>query len=868
MLIGKNSTATKTADFKEWDESVRFRHSVAGCILAMVLMPAGIGLDAVLYPQYIWEFVTVRLLCDVGVCLVLFALLVDKKRRFIRPLGVLWALLPALAISYMIAATNGVHSTYHTGLILVMIAVTLLMPWTLKEVIITSLLTLLLYAGACIVGGFELELFVNNFFFLSLIAVICGASSFYTSRNRIQEFSLQQQVLDRNNELTQSYDKLARLEEAKSRFLANASHELRTPLTVVLAPLEETLERDDLHEDVRNSLTMARSNALRLLKLINDLLESMRLDNDSIQLECRPIELSGFIAAQVESAAYLAKMAGIQLHYTQPDMPMVISGDVSRLERIMMNLLSNAVKFTPTGGRVDVACTEKNKQAVITVTDTGIGIPKDQLDQIFERFYQVDSSDTREFLGSGIGLSLVRELVELHDGSIEVASQPEKGSCFTLSLPIQTEPSSQQHAQALPGASLQQRLGDMYREAESLSVITTKRKNTTTLSPQDTKRYHIYVIDDEPAVRAYLEKCLSEEYNVTAYDRATAALSACKESCPDAILVDMMMPEMNGIQFCQTLRNDFKEHRVRVVMLTARSDSETKLKALEGGADDFLLKPFSVMELRSRLRNLLQAYGLQEELRTRNTELDEALSQLRTTEAQLIQSEKVNALGVMAGGILHEVNNPLNYAMTALHFAKSLPTVQDDTELAEIVGDAEEGMERIKRITTDLKVFAHPSSGRPETDKVLLTEVLSKAERMCSHDLKGIAVHIDVNTDIHVSASKENLIHVFINIFSNACRALRHSECPQIEITTHEHGDNIDIRVTDNGSGIAPQNIDKIFDPFFSDSDIGDGIGLGLSLCRTIVQQCSGSISAESDGTSQTTLIVSLKRYIREGVPA
>ena len=690
MTSDENIAAIEAA-YKVADHDLRVRYSKIGCVLALVLVPVFWGLDWTVYRDYVWSMLNARLLCDAGIAIVLVLLFTRVGRRNIRVLGIMWAIFPGIAIAWMIYATEGAMSPYYAGLNLVMIIVCLLMPWTAAEVIALCALTVSMYLGACIGhqvrlsdAPFRYPILINNMYFIIATALICVTASVLMGRRRFEDFRLRHELDGRNQEL-------AEMDRLKSEFFANISHELRTPLTLILSPVEELLNRRHLDDPMRDSLELMRQNGLRLLKLINDLLDMVRLEGGRTEFARRPVDLATFVPGIVDSVRHLATTKGLRIVADgEGDEPLVVAGDPSCLEKVFLNLLTNAIKFTADGGSITTHWRCENGSAQVQVTDTGIGIPESELPFIFDRFRQVDGSSTREYQGVGLGLSLARELVEKHDGRMTVTSKVGTGTTFRVTLPmvddvvvnvddVETE---------------RDPMAKMLQEADraGLAVQKVEGQDLAEVGHGDAR---VLVVDDEPDMRRFIVSILTDDYRVLQAADGETGLTTARSERPDLMVLDLMLPGMNGLEVCRELKSHDRTKDIKVVLLTAKADEKSKIDALERGADDFLTKPFSSVEIRTRLANLLQTSQLQRDLRHRNDELTQTLKQLRDTEAQLVQSEKMNALGSLAAGLLHEINNPLNYTLTAMQLAlESAP--RDDEDLMDTLNDIDEAHSRYR----------------------------------------------------------------------------------------------------------------------------------------------------------------------------
>jgi C4-dicarboxylate-specific signal transduction histidine kinase len=361
------------------------------------------------------------------------------------------------------------------------------------------------------------------------------------------------------------------------------------------------------------------------------------------------------------------------------------------------------------------------------------------------------------------------------------------------------------------------------------------------------------VADDEPDMLRFLKSQLVDRFEVLEAVDGQQAIEKAAQFLPDIILLDMMMPEKDGLQACREIRERTSTQSIPIILLTARADEETKMAALDAGASDFLPKPFSTTELHVRIRNLVESHSYQMKLSKQNQALESTIDQLKETEMQLVQTEKLASLGRMSAGIIHEINNPLNFATTGLftlrNKGKHLPPEQRD-EYAEVLNDVEEGIKRVKTIVTDLRMFSHPNT--EQVDDVDVSQVVGSALRFLSSEWKD-RVEIERNIPEHhtVPANKNKLIHVITNLLQNALDAMKsktfENEKPKIVISgTTENGKSL-ITIRDNGPGIESKHLDKIFDPFFTTKDVGEGMGLGLSICYRIVQESGGRILVKTE---------------------
>lgn len=854
-----NDPAFKTA-FEAENRRDQIAHSTLASVLSMILMPAGTLMDYKKYGSEVgWYFLKLRVCSSllVGVVWLWFHM---TGRKHYRVFGVGWYIAPMVFILWMIHAARDPQSPYYAGLNLVLLALGLLSPWTYRQNLISALALILLFIGALPRNTDQASIY-SNLFFISSTATIVVAGSYASYRQRYREFQLRWE-LDRNKrELEESNRKLMELDEIKSRFFANISHELRTPLTLLLAPLETMLQRfhKSLDEETRSLLLTMRANGMRLLKLINDLLDLVRLESGRMEVKKEPVALSDFMKGLASAGSALAADKRITLTCDVDARIRTVAIDRDKLEKIVLNLVFNALKFTPTGGRVELKVTPCDQDLVISVADTGVGISEKNLPYVFDRFWQADGSSNRKHQGVGIGLALVKELTEIQGGQVTVESTVGVGTTFRVALPYQpadapVHPAPLPTTEEVGTVSSEEWLTNLYRRAELFPGVHSAQPVTPPLETANSNGHPtILLADDEPDMLRFLKSQLSLQYRVIEAVDGDQAVEKSGQFLPDLVVLDMMMPGRDGLEACRALRETPSTRSIPVLLLTARADEETKLAALSAGANDFLAKPFSTTELLVRIKNLVDSYAYQCKLAKQKSELENTIDLLKETETQLVQAEKLASLGRMSAGIIHEINNPLNYAATGLFTLRKKGAQlapRDQMEYNEILNDVEEGLTRVKTIVTDLRTFTRPDTESRE--KVDLVSAVASALRFTSSEWKN-TVEIEQSLPEHlvVVANKNKMIQVLVNLLQNSLDALKSKpfkgEKPTIWLEGAEQKGMVVLKIRDNGIGIPPENRDKIFDPFFTTKEVGQGMGLGLSICYRILQEFNGRIRVRSE---------------------
>ncbi|MBX2822505.1 MAG: response regulator [Rhodothermaceae bacterium] len=448
----------------------------------------------------------------------------------------------------------------------------------------------------------RLPFFWQTWWFYSLAAVflIFSGSSVYLFRVKqlkAREATLERIVTERTAELKQA-------NELKSRFLANISHEFRTPLTLTFGPLEDALSgRFSTLDEALPSFERARRNGNRLLRLINQLLDLSKIDAGALLLRPNRSDLTQHLRQITALFDSFAESKNIHFAKQIPGDSLSYVYDVDKIEKVVVNLLSNAFKFTPPGGKVSVSFSSANGGIEIIVADTGAGISREHLPHLFDRFYQAESTSTRSHEGTGIGLALAKELVELHDGTIRVESTEGFGSRFTVQLP--ESPKSEVQG---PEPEVVERAPKPVLATTVLDELPTPTTsiNSRPRTPDSGPLPVILVIEDNPDMRAYISTHMGNDFELIEAENGRIGVEKAIESVPDLVLSDVMMPEMDGIEACSAIKADERTSHIPVILLTARAQVEDRIAGFESGADAYLAKPFNAEELLVRVNGLIE----------------------------------------------------------------------------------------------------------------------------------------------------------------------------------------------------------------------------------------------------------------------
>lgn len=638
---------------------------------------------------------------------------------------------------------------------------------------------------------------------------------------------------------------LTEIGQAKTRFFSNIGHEFRTPLTLILSPLQDALYRlNEAGDQVTAELvTTAHRNARRLQKLVNTLLEFSRIESrrmhpklEATDLASNTLELSGMFRSLIERE-------GLEFTVHCESLPYPVYVDREMWEKIVLNLLSNSFKFT-FHGKIEVSFRSLGDELELLVTDTGVGIASNEIPHIFERFHRAESTRSRTHDGSGIGLSMVQELVQLLGGDINLVSEIGIGTTVRVRIPARYCLDAKRIAPP-PSKNQSPTMRGFIDEAESwtefdhdLEKTQAPQRSTFPKIAETTIGAQILVAEDNADLRAYLKRILGDIWIVDAVADGRAALEAWKKKPYDLVLSDVMMPQMNGIELLNNLRSDPKFHHIPFILLSARAGEESLMEGLETGADDYLIKPFSAKEIVARVASHLRLAAQRLEV-----EDERAASMSKSAFLANMSHEIRTPIGVMMGFAELMLKPDINekererYIFTILRNGRLLTRLIDDIlDLSKV----EAGKLSVEMIQTSL--------GR------IVDDVYQMFENQANKREVELLCQAEGDVPETIMTDPMRLQQILVNLVSNALKFTSQGKVKLIVAARPkpngtDGAGEIVFRVEDSGIGIALEQQKKLFHPFVQ-ADVSTtrkfgGSGLGLVLSRKLAEALGGTVELE-----------------------
>lgn len=618
-------------------------------------------LDYIVYRQFFVAFGIIRLGVIVLSMVVYAFTRTEFGKRNSRRLGMVEYLICCLSTVLMVHLTGDSSTPYYVGITMILFGLLAIMPLDIGR---TSIISVIVYA-AFLIPTLALRrvsnvaLFVNNNFFLLGTIILVILSSYLATQMRFREFT------GRYN-LARANEELRKLDVLKSQFFANVSHEVRTPLTSILSPIQSMYQGDlgSLAPDHKQLIGQVYRNTLKLLDMINQMLDFSKFEAGKMQLRLKQAHLDELAQDIASTFQDVAERKGLKLRHASEGELKPIFIDVYKIERILTNLIRNAIKFTESGS-ISVKTGAADNVQWFEVRDTGIGIPAEHLPNIFKPFQQVDSSSTRKYEGTGLGLTIVKESVEILRGRITVESEEKRGSTFRVELPDNLEELSpdalidrrnQERRRQVPENQSEEKTWPARRETDKITVddLALLERDMIALkdaepqlaeTPSQARADRILLVEDNADLRSYISKMLVRfRYKISTAIDGLDAWEQTQTLLPDVVISDVMMPRMDGYELVQRIKSTEKTRHIPVILITAKPELESKIQGLEKGADDYLPKPINIRELDARIRNLITMRNFQQAL-VREAELSARMEELSMSFSQSLEIRDSNTAG-------------------------------------------------------------------------------------------------------------------------------------------------------------------------------------------------------------------------------
>ncbi|MDR1943675.1 MAG: response regulator, partial [Synergistaceae bacterium] len=611
---------------------------------------------------------------------------------------------------------------------------------------------------------------------------------------------------------------LNKLNELKDEFLANTSHELRTPINGIIGIVESMIDgaTGSLTDEQKYNLAIVSNSGKRLSNMINDILDFTKLKNKEITLQIKPIDLKTIVDTVIVLSKPLIKGKELTLIDEIDSSLTLISADENRIQQILYNLIGNAIKFTEKG-EIRISAGVVNDMVAVSVADTGIGIPEDKFDRIFESFEQADGSTEREYGGTGLGLSITKKIVELHGGTISVESRLGEGSKFTFTVPASSVKSKDISSGESPKAI------DM-EDFAAIDMITEHEPDAAAAEGG----YRILVVDDEPVNIQVLTNLLSmQNYSVFKAYNGLEALDMIKNGAEfDLVLLDVMMPKMSGYEVCQHLREKYSLFDLPIVMLTAKNQIQDIVLGFQSGANDYIQKPFDKEELLARVRTLLELKGAMSAAMAAN-----------------------KAKSLFLANMSHEIRTPLNAVIGLTNLLRNTP--MDDKQRFYI--------EKMRRASTtllgiinDILDFSKADAGNIKLERVSFDIrrmfddlAMFFQEQNAGSDI-ALRFELDPSLPTTLMGDPLRLQQIFINLVDNAYKFTEKGSIT-VRAAVSERGQNeatLNFAVEDTGIGMSQEQMDDIFSAFNQADNSSTrkygGTGIGLTITRQMVELMGG----------------------------
>ncbi|MFH1262789.1 MAG: ATP-binding protein [Pseudomonadota bacterium] len=656
--------------------------------------------------------------------------------------------------------------------------------------------------------------------------------------------NVERQVSDRTKDLAVANEHLRSLEQMKARFFANLSHDFKTPIALAFAHVSEA--KREAGVSLRGALGAAEQALNRLQGMVLDLLDTMRAESGALKFTWETVSAAAIVRTWAAPYQILCDKKGLTLSLDiSVDEDLKVPMDVSKMERVFGNLMANALKFTDEGG-ITVGLRMDASQIYLEVSDTGPGIPVEEREKVFDRYFQGDSTSVRDHGGSGIGLSFVKETVLAQNGRVWVEGAETHGSRFVVALPLSQDVE-------ITG---EHRISEADIRTEAVKGSVDVPYPDPTPSEPRVDWPSILIVEDNPEVAQVVVHTLEDLYNIYFAKDGLEGLDQLKTRKIDCIVSDLMMPRMDGRTFLKEVKKNDRWKVIPFVCLTSMSDMEILIECLQLGANNYVTKPFHREVLRSTVATLIQNAQFRE---------------------QLIAKDKMASLGLLSAGLAHEMRNPIQAAQNLLEGLRrkfERWEKMDPADLAAVQGEMRVLVDKdsivheafrdirncVLRINNMVDAIGTYSTGSTRLTEIDLTETVQDSLKLLENKRKekNVAVHWAADQIVKVQAFP-TISQAITNILDNAIDAVP-AETGEVTVTVSEEDGEVHLQVTDNGPGIPLGNQPYIFEAFFTTKGPGAGTGLGLYVAKRIVEYHRGAIRVHSEEGRGAIFTIRLKK--------
>ncbi len=652
--------------------------------------------------------------------------------------------------------------------------------------------------------------------------------------------------------------KLQATDELKNQLFANVSHELRTPLTLVLGPIARMLSGGDLPEACRRDMEVVQRNTRTLLKHVNDLLDVAKIEAGKMGVVYSRVDLACLVRETASLFDGIARERRIAYAVeTPPCVPTPMDAD--KIRKVLFNLLANAFKFAPDEGRIFCRLEVIGERAILSVADSGSGVPPEHRESIFERFRQIDGGPSRRFGGTGLGLAIAKEFVELHGGSVRADRAPEGGALFVVELPLEA-PAGASVGESIPVAADEQSidfeaaLGDLHLPcADPVEAA----------APSDRPR--VLVVEDNREMSRFIADTLALEFEVLTAADGEEGLQKAALHLPDLMLIDVMMPRMSGDELLRRVRSDPKLAAIPVIVLTAKADEKLRIRLLREGAEDFLMKPFHPEEVLARARNIVRLRKTVQELESANMALKrEALEREKANGEARKATELAEAANRELESFNYSVSHDLRAPLRAIDgFSRAVVdsyTGQLEERAVHYLGRVRAATQTMDCLIDDLLDLSRISRSELGIERVDLSSMVAEICAEFRRAEPAREVDFAVAREAVVCGDPRLLRIALQNLLGNAWKFTKRHSRARIEFGMRKEAGESVFFIRDDGAGFDMKYSGKLFGAFQRLHSIEEfeGTGVGLATVQRVVMRHGGRIWAEGEVEKGATFYFTL----------